>query len=102
MSYEYYIEQWSKDLGVDKDPEPIWAVLEKLVNSAKNYDTAVAMMFELSWHDPDQKAWLRRCSDEMAKLPSIYPGQFFDRQFLNEWVAYYTAEVEPAFKKSQG
>lgn len=100
MGYEYYTEQWAKDLGVDKDPDPIWAIVEKLVNSAKNYDTAVAMMFELSWHDADQNKWLRRCSDELAKLPSVYPGTFFDRMFLAEWVTYYTTEVEAEFKKA--
>lgn len=88
---EKYLESWAKELGVDNNP---WAIAEYLVNTAKNYDTACAIMFGLSWSDEVQKAYLRRAADAMALLPTQYPDTHFPADWLYQWLVYYTEEVE--------
>ena len=90
MSTEDYMKSWAEQLGVPNNP---WAIVEVLVNSVKNYDTACAVMFGLNWID--NKAWLIRARDELAKLPEQYPTvSHFPADWLYNWMTYYTTEVE--------
>lgn len=86
---EQYMESWAKELGVPNSP---WSIAEYLVNTAKNYDTACAIIFELRWDL--HKDYLRRAADEMAKLPGQYPGSVFTAAWLYDWMQYYITEVE--------
>jgi hypothetical protein len=46
---ETYLIDWAKQLGIKPDPGFEWKICETLINKRKNYDTAAAVMFELSW-----------------------------------------------------
>jgi hypothetical protein len=84
-----YIESWAKQLGVANSP---WAVAEYLVNTAKNYDTACAIIFGLGW--TTHKEWLLRARDTMAQLPVQYPGATFPADWLYQWAQHYVTEIE--------
>lgn len=89
---ESYLAEWAAKLNVPKGNP--WFIVEALVNDKKNYDTAVAVMFGLRWTVPEHKAWMIRCQQELAKLPTQFPGKRFDYKYLYEWACYYEKEVE--------
>ncbi len=90
--HEHYIKEWMQQLKVDSP----WGIVVYMVNTKRNFDTAVAVMFGLSWSQdlPVQRAWLRRASDELKKLPATYPGVAFDAAYLYAWSQQYIKEVE--------
>jgi len=88
---ETVIIPWAEKLGCSPDA---WSIIVVLVNKAKNYDTATAMMFELGW--VEHRDWLRRASDTLRTTLSSpeYQGHVADAQWLYEFSQYYIKEVE--------
>ena len=53
-----YIVKWAK---LAKCKSDVWSVGCFLINDAKNYDSAMSLIFGLSWRY--NKEWLRKASD---------------------------------------
>jgi hypothetical protein len=53
-----YVAKWAKMFKCKAD---VWSVGCALINDVKNYDSAMALIFGLSWRH--NKEWLRRASD---------------------------------------
>jgi|SRR6478609_11824883 len=88
--HDHYMKQWMEMFNVTSP----WGVVEHLINLKNNYDTAVAIMFDLSWFNPEHKLWLRRASDELKKTHAQYNKVPLDANYLYNWQAYYLSDVE--------
>lgn len=86
-SREEFIEQWAKSLKVDPNP---YMIAVQLINVNKNYDTAMSLVFGLSWANNTQ--YLRRVTDYFK---SVWPDNgVADVNWLAEFVKHYVTDKE--------
>jgi hypothetical protein len=89
---DQYMKEWSKRFGLDNNADASWGVCEQLVNGTKNYDTACAVMFDLSW--AHHREYLERASAELKQYASQYPNNRILAQDLYNWVVWYETDKE--------
>lgn len=86
-SREEFMETWAKCLGCANDP---YIIAVQLINVNKNYDTAMSLIFGLSWANNTQ--YLRRCTDYFKE---IWPANgVADVKWLAEFVQHYVTDKE--------
>ena len=86
---ETYMAAWAKQLGVPNNP---WFIVEHLINVAHNWDSAVSIMFELSWRFhkdyldralKDLKAWAGPTVEKGGKVTANELYGFMDFYIKN-------------------
>ncbi len=82
------LEQWAKQLGVANNT---WAIVEVMVNKAKNYDTAVALMTGLTWRN--HRAYLDRMTAAFKQYIAQYNVEM-STEDMYSWLTWYVGEVE--------
>lgn len=87
-SRDEFIANWAKILKCN--PEP-YAIAVTLINVQKNYQTAMALIFGLSW--AQDKEWLKRCTDYFSKNwdPKTDVATV---EWLGRFVDHYVQEVD--------
>ena len=85
-----FIEDWAKQLGVANNA---WAIVEAMVNTAKNFDTACALMTNLSWKDSAHRSYMERMSPELQKYVKEN-GVALSQNDLHAWLTWYITEIE--------
>lgn len=84
---EEFIAQWAKCLKVDPNP---YNIAVQLINVNKNYDTAMSLIFGLSWANDTQ--YLRRVTDYFK---SVWPDNgVADVNWLVAFVKHYVEDKE--------
>jgi hypothetical protein len=84
-----YIEKWAKLLKVKPNE---WDIACHMINVVKNYDTAMAVCFNLSWRK--DKIWLRKCSDYFQQMWKGYgPDAKADVNWLYAFTQMYIKDV---------
>jgi len=84
---EEFIANWAKCLGTKPDP---YSIAVKLINVNKNYDTAMACIFGLSWINHPQ--YLQRV---VTYFKSVWGDEFSATEvWLGEFVTHYITDKE--------
>jgi hypothetical protein len=83
-----YIADWCKQIGV---PANAWNLVEYMVK-IKNYDTAVGVMFELSWRH--HRDYLDRASKVLKEWAAQYSNAPITANDLYNFMTYYIANNE--------
>lgn len=84
---EQFIADWAKVLGCDPNA---YAIAVRLINVNKNYETAMAVVFGLSWVNHTQ--YLQRTT---AYFKSIWvDGTIVTAEWLGQFVQHYITDKE--------
>jgi hypothetical protein len=86
-SRDEFIADWAKILGTA--PEP-YAMAVKLINVQKNYQTAMALIFGLSW--VNNKDYLKRVTEYFNANWTVADTATIE--WLTAFVDHYITEVE--------
>ena len=86
-SPDEFIQQWARTLGVPAEP---YTIAVRMINVNHNYDTAMSLIFGLSWLRNTQ--YLRRVVDYFkANFPE---NGVATAEWLAQFVQHYVSEVE--------
>jgi hypothetical protein len=87
---QLYVEKWGKIL---KCKGEIFAVAAELVNQNKNFQSAAALIFGLSW--AEDKEWLQRCSQYWKDAWNKFPaGTKATPTWCYEFQQHYIKDVD--------
>lgn len=86
-----YVAKWAKMLGCKTDE---WSVTVHLINVVKNYQTAMALLFGLSWQT--DKEYLKKVCKHFHENFKGSDGKdpVATAEWLYQYKEYYIKEVE--------
>lgn len=88
VSREVFLKDWALMLKVENDA---FAIAREVINQKKNFVTAVAVLFGLSFRT--HKQYILDCAKYWEA--NFVPGAIVDTDYLLAFQKHYTEEVQP-------
>ena len=90
MDREIFLKHYCVMLKLPPETTDVGVIAASIINTYKNYETAVAILFDLSWKDHTD--WLRACADHLRESWNIAEHGMITSEWLWGFQQYYVTE----------